>query len=250
MASEQNGCGKLALIVGFIAALIGIFTFSTGIFTVGELLNVLGKKSTVMPPERWVAPVTATSVLSRPAFTSAPTLISTATPTLRPTSTLPPTATPSVTLVPTPTPIPTQTPIPNTPPGTILEVGQAWNQDGFSLILYRVERTTGYWGPTLYVYFEIENYTGEAISSSFRVKDVSVIDNLGRSYELHECSAPDEQIWQLTLNNNSSAQSFLCHRRYIVFAGDYTDPRVSYIDIMVTNWSRIKMAKWRLPLSH
>lgn len=109
-------------------------------------------------------------------------VIVTATPEAAP-SLAPPTLTPMPTdtpIPPTSTPLPTPTLPSDTPPGTVLSVGETWITRGFKARLDRVEFE---YGNIAELYFTLMNTTGRTLFFYFNPKEhVTMQDDLGRFF--------------------------------------------------------------------
>ncbi len=186
-------------------------------------------------------------------------------PQVNPTS-LPPTVLPAPTntSLPTPTSPPTDTPITDTVPGTILEVGQAWKQEGMELRLTNVEMDTAssssmdpvQWG--LFITFELSNFTGNDVPIRYNLAEaISAADNFGQmlKYGSTNRSWTDYRPEPVSIVLNSGTTIRLSSFDYwdslasIFFFVDVTNVNITEV-IVTVNISRINNAQWRIPIYH
>jgi hypothetical protein len=150
-----------------------------------------------------------------------------------------PTQTPWIIIAtPIPTPVPTEPE--NTPPGTILEVGETWKQDGLHLTLRKLEMTGG---GIVNTWFVAENKAGQVLNFKFNTKDVVVTDNNGVVFGKHyEKSCTQSH----RLEKGESRDIKECYNwTGFRHGGDYFDPEVTYLVVTISNFGRIGEAKWR-----
>ena len=177
--------------------------------------------------------------------TNTPTPAPTATPISTPTNT--PTSTPTSTRTkrPTATRTPTETPIPDTPPGTVLEMGETWYQDGVSLRLYDL------WIDPDYIEFRAEftNFTEHSLSLAVSHDNFEAVNNLGQTHRTpsHLCS--DMYYPSKGLVPSGQTLSFCDPGRRVRIIRDTTDLGIHEVVITV-NFSRIQNGRWRIPIYH
>lgn len=240
MTNENSGCGKTIAILGVIASLIAIFTFLTGIVSIKDFKGNSQSPIDNPPPTDHSQLV---NTVAAP-FTDTPQPV------------------PTGTFV--PTPIPTETPLPDTPPGTILDIGQTWRQEGFELVMGQAEE----WGygmdKGLSPYsFNLTNL--QPYDRSFRVylENFSAIDNRGVKVDV----IPDYQnvivypnctpgTVVVPANSTVRLESFLeCSTNWgprnpdvLRFVVDLGDTSISEVIVSVS-MSSIN-ARWRIEIHH
>lgn len=251
MASDNNsGCGKTAAIMTIITGLITILIFVTGKASIPDLFETPPNeqsRSGIMPTQQIV-------------------------PTIRPTDT--PLPKPTYTK----TPVPFPTPLPDTRPGTILEVGESWWQDGLELVLTKA--ATGYsrGGVTLMygeeaptvgieVQFEVTNHKAQAIALRYNLgRIISATSNRGRRLEVGALDrstvyTTGGQPWTdsfdtITVVIESGQTIELLNRNdywgdpRVFIKADIADPALNEIIIAVSGLSTITNARWRVPIYH
>lgn len=195
----------------------------------------------------------------------------------RATITTPPTPTPIVVVVtatpqdtptlapPTPTPVPTNTPVPptptllptptvpsNTPPGSILEVGESWQQNDIRLKLEEVSFSPD----CLRLHFNLYNDTNHTIVTVINEENFSVVDNLGQRWRFssfgfcyYGCTDYTEEI-EDTIEAGEHFKTEGCDTWKVAFYGSVTDTRVDEVIVTVDGLSQISNAKWRIPIYH
>lgn len=192
-------------------------------------------------------PTAAPTNTPMPAPTVTPTSTPTSTSTPRPTNT--PTPTPTNTRRPTKTPIPSPTPIPDTPPGTVLEMGETWYQDGVSLRLYDL------WIDPDYIEFRAEftNSTEHSLSLAASHRNFEAVNNLGQTYGTPEWLCHDPSGFSLLPNKGlvppGETFNFCDPEHRVRIRGDTTDLGIHEVVITV-NFSRIRNGRWRIPIYH
>jgi len=174
------------------------------------------------------------------------------------------TATPQAvpTLVPpTLTPAPTDTPVPptptvssNTPPESILEVGESWQQNDVRLRLDEVDLDAS--RECLTLMFNLFNDTDHTIVVAIGTQHFSVVDNLGRQWRfssigfcLYGCSGRSEEIVD-TVDAGERFRTEGCDTWKASFDGSVTDTRVDEVIVTVDGLSQISNARWRIPIYH
>jgi hypothetical protein len=169
-------------------------------------------------------------------------------PTFRPTPTSP---TPTLHIVAvTATPEPTPTVPENTPPGSVLAVGETWQQNGLQLTLDRVnldQRWTGQGYVNLY--FVMHNGTNQTMIFEFDTRNLTISDSNGSRYE-----RDDVYICTLSFElepGETKDTKFGCPMYpNPSFEGNYFDASVQYLQVTVRNFGRIGEAQWRIGISH
>jgi hypothetical protein len=177
-----------------------------------------------------------------------PTTASTTAPPTPPTDIPPPrdSATPTNTLRPTDPPVPTNTPVPtpnpNTQPGSLLELGQTWKQNGIELTLAGVQFS----GNSMRVTWRFENNTGQDILVRYHGDNFTFRDNTSGQelnsrgfydgtfiYNIDEIVKSGEYV--INTKKNGRGVSLLV----------YFDPAITK-EILVTAYdiARIEQAQW------
>ena len=259
-------------LVFFIVLGIGGLVLIGGLFW--QLLSTLEQVSSLLTSTPAIGAATATTPTPNATYTPYPTYspyptytaiplsstrasqpTSLAQHTPHPTYTYCPTYTPHPTLAPlTDTPWPSPTPQMDTPPGTILEVGETWLQTGAEVLLKNASLNSQV-GPTG-VLFELHftNRKPQDISFSYSIDSNFVaLDNLGRRLKLGYMSLPyywtcDPQTRVVRAGETTNltcvgADSFLAE----VNIGD---SNVTEVIITVSGISSIYNASWRIPVYH
>jgi len=186
-------------------------------------------------------------------------------------SPVPPTPTPIVivvtatpqdtpTLAPlTPTPAPTNTPasptptVPsNTPPESILEVGESWQQNDIRLRLDEVDLDAS--RECLTLMFNLFNDTDHTIVVTINSQNLSVVDNLERRWRFssigfctYGCSGRSEEIVD-TVEAGERFRTEGCDTWKVSFNAHLTDTNVNEVIVTVDGLSQISNARWRIPI--
>ena len=252
MASDNNsGCGKIALLLGAIASLVAIIVFLTGKQSLPEFLG--GPRN---------EQAQRTSIPTQQSYQVAK---ATLTPTVRATDTPSPGPSPTRTPTPTKTPIPSPTLFPNTRPGTILEVGRSWWQDGWELVLTSARYTEGGWGIELR--FALTNHKPHYVALRYNLGDaITAVSNQGRRLEVGYLSRTAMFIsggdpWRVsfetitTVIKSGQTVELLNHTGYegdtnAFIKADIADPALTEIVVTVSGISTITNARWRIPIQH
>jgi len=181
--------------------------------------------------------------MSQPTYTPDPMATSTLVP---PTPTPAPTDTP---VPPTPTLVPTPTVPRNTPPGSILEVGESWRQNDVRLKLKEPYLSSN----CVAGLFDFYNDTDHQIVAVMDLDEIYAEDNLGQRWPLVSISDwticdtrgiyTEDQIETVNPDDNFGAH-------WIGFKGPATDTRVTELIVTFTSMSQISNAKWRIPIYH
>jgi DNA-binding CsgD family transcriptional regulator len=145
-----------------------------------------------------------------------------------------------------PTEIPTPTPQPNTPAGSHLQPGETWKQDGFHLTLDKVEFDEFFGAGIIRLEFSVTNRTGAPISIALDRQDITVQTNNGTVFP----QFGNTSIFRDTLNNDERVEVWLGGGPSYEWKGDYHSPDVTYILVIVRNWSRIPEAIWQIDINH
>lgn len=183
-------------------------------------------------------------------------------------SPVPPTPTPVVVVVtatlqdtptlapPTPTSAPTNTPAPptptvpsNTPPDSILEVGESWYQNGVRLKL----KETNLAADCVSVLFDLYNETDHQLVVVMDLEKIFAEDNLDRRWSpvsLSDWVICDTRgiYTEKQTETVDSSDNFGAH--WIGFEGPVTDSRVTEVIVTVEELSQISNARWRIPVYH
>lgn len=174
-----------------------------------------------------------------------PTPVIVVVPSPTPTRQLGPTNTPTL----PPTPIPTATPVLDTPEGTILEVGEKWKQEGVALSLDKIE----FEPPNKFrAFFTFYNNTDHELILTVKEDFFLAVDNIGNKWRL---------VWPQILpwvgpavrsEFSEIVESGGKHGGWRVTfgGGDLTRPELSEIIVIVDGISKIKNARWRIPVYH
>jgi len=171
--------------------------------------------TSTVPPTPSPVPPTPTPVV----------VVVTATPQAAPTL-VSPTNTP---MPPTSTPLPTPT-LPNdTPPGTVLSVGQTWTTGGFSARLDRIEFV---YGNEADLYFTFTNMTGRTLFYHLNEKEhITMQDDLGRFFS-----------WGHPYDNDVILENEESYTEQVFKEGDFSG--ASYF-IITLNIPNLIYAQWR-----
>jgi hypothetical protein len=167
----------------------------------------------------------------------------------------PPTSEPSPTIEPSATTQPSPTPIQNTAPGTLLEVGQGWRQDGLVLTLddtYFLFSNTS--DCKIGLQFYIENYTMSSIIVTVRPNQFELEDNLGNQWRNTgldmATGCPDFET--RTFSDEVEPGETFPVSGYstfkVGFNGPTTDPAVEYVIVTVSNLLTFNGASWKIPI--
>ena len=226
--------------------ILGCFTIIGVIFTIlGVIVAIVAlfKPAAITVVLQGILPEPTPVIVVVPSPTPVRQLGPTNTPGPSPTPThIPiPAETPILTSAPAPTLTPT--PIPDTPEGTILEIGETWRTGGVLLTLKNATLGAGAFGPTLSLKFLVINETPHLITFSYHQEnDISVVDNLGHVYTVFY--GPAKHVGgDAILQRGDSCEIGE------TWGGPFTDPGVTEI-IVTASFSRIKNAKWRIPVYH
>jgi len=244
MASDNNsGCGKIALLLGAIASLVAIIVFLTGKQSLPEFLG--GPRS---------EQAQRTSIPTQQSYQTAK---ATLTPTVRATDT--PLPRPS----PTKTPIPSPTPLPDTSPGTVLEVGQSWRQEGIELRIKGpsvLPEGIQFFPEGILLCTQVKNNTASQII--FKLGSYSdhmnAVDNRGANLEVNTYNwrwGDQRTGWAfqeertIILGPGETHPVLDDHNCWFVFA-DIGNPQVTEVVVTFRNISRISQAQWRIVIPH
>jgi hypothetical protein len=147
---------------------------------------------------------------------------------------------------------PTNTPRPTEPqdtvPGTRLQPGETWKQDGFHLTLERVRFDTFQGQGEVWLGFSVTNRTGAPISVELFQEDITVEASNGTRFV--QDYSTSSTVWRETLNHGDKADVWLSARTNYAWIGDYFSTDVEYILVTVRNWSRITEAFWQIDVDH
>jgi hypothetical protein len=141
----------------------------------------------------------------------------------------------------TPTIPPTPTDLPNTTPGSVLEVGQTWEQDGLKLVLtsYDVHVDGIFW------YFDVFNDTGTDLLLDLEVTDINMIDSRGIEWgppctDLDSINGRLCRNWSGEVRSGGSDDFWISYRR----TNAMQDTEIKAFTLHITRLSRISDAKW------
>ncbi len=158
---------------------------------------------------------------------------------------------------PTATTAPTNTPIPDTPPGTILNVGEEWRQNGVGLRLTEFNLNPGdsfYYGVN--ARFLFRNYTDSDLILTYADRDFLASTGGGRSLTVRgfynrsfwcpetNVVVPANQSFDLDNSCDSTVDGYRLNIEV-----DFSDQSVTEVIVHVTQFSRITEARWRIPLN-
>lgn len=149
------------------------------------------------------------------------------------------------------TPIPLPTALPDTPPGSILEVGQTWRQGEVEVTLTDVIIKVDS------IFFQLKFASNKPYDISIRYSsnDFTASDNRGRSlkvrafddhlnYIWYECSAITKRV------PSGQSTDLKCDRDWFGVTVDTAEATVTEIVFAVLNISSINNARWRIPIYH
>jgi len=172
---------------------------------------------------------------------------------------------PSQSLRSTATPIPTPTLLLDTPPDSILEVGQVWQQGGLALKLVRasMELFELWEGKRfgLRLTFELTNRKAHTVPIHYDLsKDVKVQDNLGRDLETFPACpvssygfSPRDEILEsgesLLLRPVKEMFENFCGEHSLGVFVEATNPAVTEVIVSISI-ADITNARWRIPIQH
>lgn len=191
-----------------------------------------------------------------------PTDIPTATNTLAPAKIPTHTPLPTYTALPTYTPYPPQaavTPIvkivtatpllsptesANTPPGSVLEVGEWWKEDG---VWMKADYEVSDKG-RLYIYLELWNKTGNTLMFDWRAsRDFLLTDNTNHRYEFkEEWANPQKEVFEV--NERRELPSYLYWFTATTSDDHFFDASVTDMHFTVVELSHISNATWHISL--
>ena len=154
-----------------------------------------------------------------------------------------------------PIPNPTSTQVPDTSPGSILEVGDEWRQNGveFRLTRYELYPEDSY-GDNVGVGFEFWNYTNEDLIVSYTKSDF--LATTGTGNPLLVKGFYNRSFWC-----NENTDLVKAGERYNIEDGaecgfntllyidvDLSNPSITEVIVRVIRFSRITDARWRITL--
>jgi hypothetical protein len=164
-------------------------------------------------------------------------------------ATSPPAPTPApVVVVATPT-IPPPTPKPeNTPPGSVLNPGETWKQDGAELTLVEAR----FEPDTIFIDWQFKNNTRQSLAVKYDESNFTVQDSLGRKLQTRGFSI-GSTICQGSANSVLQPQDTIknkgCEGVPFNIEIDLSNNQVTDVTITATNISRIARAQWKVPLT-
>jgi len=214
--------------------------------------------STSTPPNPTTVAALDTQVVPKPTltFTFQPTNTDAPAP-ASPTATYTNEPVSSPTPRPTATTAPTSTLIPDTPPGTILNVGEEWRQNDVGLRLTEFNLNTSdsfYYGVN--VRFLFRNYTDSDLILTYADRDFLASSGSGQSLTVRgfynrsfwcpetDVIVPANQSFDLDNSCDSSVDGYRLN-----IAVDFSDQSITEVIVLVTQFSRITEARWRIPLN-
>jgi hypothetical protein len=142
--------------------------------------------------------------------------------------------------LPTPTPAatPTPWPPPNTPPGSVLSEGQTWYQDGVALTLVSADLRPSY-GWNVVFQFRLENLTDLGLVVSLDDNSFEVRNNVG---DVFTCMVGSSSF----LLNPAEIKTLGEGEAY----GDIESSLVTSVTIRILSLSRVRDARWSIPVYH
>jgi len=176
----------------------------------------------------------------------------------QPKATLEQTSTP----IPTPTvpPIKAPTAIPDTPPGSVLEVGQRWTQGGLELLMESAKLSTGniydQIGTGIETSFRLYSRRMQDITLRYSVGNMTAQDNRGRRLKvdacLYGCGSSHWDVVTVLRSGATLGFGFIPGQEnatsYVEV--DTTDLSIIEVIITISDVSNISNARWRVPLAH
>jgi hypothetical protein len=138
-----------------------------------------------------------------------------------------------------PPPTPTPWPPPNTPPGSVLSEGETWYQDGVALTLVSAELRPSYnWNVVFQ--FRLENLTDLDLVVTFNDDSVEVRNNVGEVFT----SSVGSSTFLLKPAEINTLPEGQCYQ------GDIESSLVTSLTIRVLSLSRVRDARWSIPVYH
>ena len=172
---------------------------------------------------------------------------------------------------PGPAPSPTSAPpvIPDTPissppqvldtaPGSVLQVGESWKQNGLVLTLAAVKfNPQPDWG-TCYISlsFHLENFSPDPRIITVRHSLFEITDNFGRTDIQHGISSYTYPCPSTSEQDDFSQEVGVGERFpkegnwYVGVGDDITNPALEYVSITVNGLSEINGASWKIEIKH
>lgn len=151
-------------------------------------------------------------------------------------------------IVVTATSMPTATPLPNTDPNKVLDVGQTWENEGANLTLLEAPITSNH----LSLNWKFTNNTGQALSLNFSADNFQIIDNLGNHLQIQGFNGVSSGCPQIdrVLNAGESVNNTGCENHWLQVGFDTNcQVPVTELTVIASNISsRIKVAKWKIPV--
>ncbi len=155
--------------------------------------------------------------------------------------------------------IPSPTPLLDTPPGTVLEVGQTWRQGGLELTLVSFQMDVGSIyhnkGLGMHVCFKLTNRRPSDLTLRYSSENFMAQDNLGRRLKLYGCMYGCSEWAEVTgIVHSGETVAFgllgLDDWTCPYIEVDTSDPAITEVVITISNISRISQARWRIPIEH
>lgn len=171
----------------------------------------------------------------------------------------------SATPLPPPTPVPSSTPpMPDTPPGSVLEVGQSWQQGELEIKLKRAnsyiayQPGTGERGPIIALAFDLTSRKSQDVTLRYNLSQaLSASDNRGRA--LNFCNPT------VSCMDSFDANTIMLHSGEtvrllgngpggkdadsIAVLVDAADPLITEV-VVTISVDDIENAQWRIPIPH
>jgi tetratricopeptide (TPR) repeat protein len=186
---------------------------------------------------RALTPTATLTITPGPSPTPLPTATNTPTAALTNTPTPAPTSTPTS----MPTNTSTPTPIPNTPPETVLSLGETWYQDGIAFTFIEWQERN--------IWFTVENYSGGELYFSFSKDTFGIYDDKQvRSEYTHSVIWRGEGTGRVSDKLDADEQLTFeveLDQYYPIRPGEW-----KYFIIKVDELSRVTNARWRVDIPH
>lgn len=165
---------------------------------------------------------------------------------------------------PSATAIPSSVPNPDTPPGTILEVGQSWRQGALELQLVEKEFYSVEYG-WLTLSFKLRNLGAQERVINYSLENFTAVDNLGRPLKVgavgnwtftQDCPkntavVPSNDVIYLSAGTCQLPDSFTWSiGETMAMEVNLSDQSLQEILVGVSGISSINGAQWRIPINH
>jgi hypothetical protein len=210
---------------------------------ISVILGALSGVSGMLFIQRLLGPQVAVTVVKEiQVVTATPTHTPTRTPGPSPTPTITHTPTPTVTPRPTNTPTPTPTPIPTTQPGTVLEPGEFWYEDGLALRMELVSLKPD----VLRIDLVLDNLEDDTMMFELNNGMFRLVSNLGDVVHPKPYSWSGFRYGSVALEPGERLE--LAKNGFINY--NLANQDVTHVFIEVVGVSRIDRARWRVDIPH